>query len=310
MNFNIITEPLYSHLQNILSSATSFQCAVAYLNSFGLQTIERDVEDILNRSGSIHFIHELEPSVTEPFTVRRLVKMKKQNDGMQYHVRIDQAINSSREDTERLFHPKIYLANCVQGISHCVIGSSNLTLGGLVKNYEINVLMSGDINEPELNQCFRAFKRIEDRADLITPNDEFCSIYDQLYEMYQSWGPKIKPDSDVRILIEKLRSINKYSWELCNQIDIVAVAIYELQNEGHENVHLKAIYERGNSLASEHGMKYDWKTWHNSVRGCINVNVNGKGKALFHRQDLEAKSGYYCLSDKGENYVLRRRIAR
>ena len=304
MNFKLITEPLDAHLHKILDGAKSFKCAVAYLNYAGLTTIEKDVEDILKRSGNIHLIHGLEPSVTEPDTVRTLVEMKKQNDSMQYHVLMSQAINLNLENIERLFHPKIYLVNTIQGMSYCVVGSSNLTLGGLQKNIEINALISGKINEPELDQCERAFKKIEGRPDLITPNDEFCSIYDQIYEKYQILDKEITRDSGIQNLIDQLQSTQEYTWKLRNQIDFVTVAIFELQNEGYEYVHLRDIYERGKSLASEHGKNYAWETWHDSVRSCLNRNVYGKGNNLFLRRETDSRSGYYCLSDKGEDYVL------
>ncbi len=302
MNFKLITDPLYTHLDKLLSGAESFQCSVAYLNRTGLGMIEPYVEDILKLSGNIHFIHGLEPSVTEPDTIRRLVKMKEQNYSMQYHVLIRQASNSNIEDTKRLFHPKIYLINKIQDRSHCVIGSSNLTLGGLQENYEINALISGDIKAPEIVQCVNAFKEIAAWPDLVTPNYEFCSIYDQIYEVYQSWD---QPDSGVQNLIEKLRSTQEYSWRLNNQSDCVAAAIFELTYESHEYVHLDEIYERGRSLALKFGKKeYDWETWENSVRRCIYTNLVGKGKNLFLRRETDAQSGYYRLSDEGEIYVL------
>src|SRR5208282_3120583 len=55
---------------------------------------------------------------------------------------------------KRIFHPKLYIFQNQNGKKSAILGSSNLTEGGLSKNYEANVQVDSHIVAQELSDYF------------------------------------------------------------------------------------------------------------------------------------------------------------
>lgn len=111
-------------------TANELQAAVAYVTSDGL--------DALNSLGvrigraTVGVAHQ----ITEPDALKQL-----QSGGAQIRI----------ADVEGEFHPKLYLIRYDDSIG-AVVGSSNLTRGGILSNEEANVLLQGPKHQPPLNE--------------------------------------------------------------------------------------------------------------------------------------------------------------
>ena len=60
-------------------------------------------------------------------------------------------------DDEKSYHPKIYIAKRKNEV-RILIGSSNLTNGGLYSNIEGNILLSGNVDEPVISDVLEFFE--------------------------------------------------------------------------------------------------------------------------------------------------------
>lgn len=54
-------------------------------------------------------------------------------------------------NTERLFHPKVYIFNKMDGTGTVLVGSNNITLGGLSDNFEVSVRLD-DLSQQDINR--------------------------------------------------------------------------------------------------------------------------------------------------------------
>lgn len=116
----------------ILKSPTvnELQTAVAYVTSDGLDALAS--LDVRIGRATVGVAHR----ITEPDALTRL-----QSVGAQVRI----------ADVEGEFHPKVYLVRYDDSIG-AVVGSSNLTRGGILSNEEANVLLQGPKHASPLNE--------------------------------------------------------------------------------------------------------------------------------------------------------------
>jgi len=84
-------------------------------------------------------------------------------------------------DTGGVFHPKLIVG--VKGReARALIGSSNLTLGGFAGNTEVNVLLSGHVDGPELQRLAGFLDDQWSHPRAFAPDDVWFDQYERLYE--------------------------------------------------------------------------------------------------------------------------------
>jgi len=144
MNIRIVDnrrETLAGVLADTLPHAREALLAVAFVKTTGLRLIEKALGKTLAQGGRAEFIVGLDFHQTDAEVLRTLSGMKK--DGVSLFCYGDPA-----RPAPRLFHPKLYLVAGDETVT-AVVGSSNLTEGGLEKNVEVNVLVE-DLATAEL----------------------------------------------------------------------------------------------------------------------------------------------------------------
>lgn len=113
-------------LRSHLPSSTSASICVAYLSPSGFDAIETELEHFLDRGSILSIVTSEEISKTDAQFLLRLVKRYPQ-------------IRAKVYPTQRTFmHSKVYLLE-EDDKAHVLVGSSNLTLGGLETNIESNL---------------------------------------------------------------------------------------------------------------------------------------------------------------------------
>ncbi len=86
---------------------------------------------------------------------------------------------------ERSYHPKIYVAKKENEV-RVVIGSSNLTNGGLYSNVEGNVLLCGDRSEHAVKGILEFFEEKWNSASSVALNKELISEYANMKSEYDA----------------------------------------------------------------------------------------------------------------------------
>jgi HKD family nuclease len=118
-------------LRRELSACSRFHVAMALVSSTGLDALLPDIERALKREASGEFLFGVDlPS--HPDAIARLLTLSKRFDGRF-------ALRRFASPQSRYFHTKLWVFDGRQ--TAAIVGSSNLTGGGLEQNYEANVLV-------------------------------------------------------------------------------------------------------------------------------------------------------------------------
>jgi HKD family nuclease len=109
----------------------------------GLHLIEEGLEQLLTRGGEIEVLVGTDMA-TDPEAIEALLKLQEQ-----YADRM--TIRRFASGSSQIFHPKVWIFSFRSGPGAAIVGSSNLTLGGLNSNLEANVLVTdrGVVSELE-----------------------------------------------------------------------------------------------------------------------------------------------------------------
>jgi len=144
------------------SDVTFLEVATAWLRSSGISPLSRQLRDFSARGGSTSLLVGIDQGGTT-------------RQGLATALDVFQSVRIYHEPGARSFHPKVLLAYGVRQ-AHVLIGSSNLTAGGLFNNYEASFAAVLDLNE------------IEDR---------------QVFESVRSWLRQLSSDSDSCKILDK-----------------------------------------------------------------------------------------------------------
>ena len=247
--------PLGDFLRAELRGSYEFMAASAFLNSGGLGMIERDLSRILESEGRVSIVHGADFRIADPSAVRTLVDMKTRYPQMSYRVHCDWSLTRSQR-----FHPKLYIARKDRRTYCAAIGSSNLTLGGLRHNTEVNVVIRGEISDAPIRDCLKIYDKIHDSPSLIEPNAAFADKYAALYGRAENLPLSAAPQSaEIEDLFDDLmasvRPANLRAPE--TQSDYMAAALRRLGGE-RGYAALRDISGEAERLARAAGESYKW----------------------------------------------------
>ena len=124
--------PLKEEISTSLNSGkySDFKAAIAYVKLSGVNLIYDDLITFSKSGGKTSIISGIDQSITSYQALINLLPFT--NDS--FYIHHDKNFDIS-------FHPKLYLFGNDE-VEKIIIGSSNLTAGGLYLNYEINVSMT------------------------------------------------------------------------------------------------------------------------------------------------------------------------
>ncbi|MDP2356886.1 MAG: phospholipase D family protein [Beijerinckiaceae bacterium] len=118
-------------IRRLLKTTEKFDCVVAFAKWSGFEPIEKAIIDRLENGMTARFMVGLDFCQSEPKVLERLLLLRKKY-GIEVHV-------GATQDS-CTFHPKIYRFDHGDHIS-MMIGSANLTQGGLSQNYEVSAVL-------------------------------------------------------------------------------------------------------------------------------------------------------------------------
>ena len=301
-------------LRGELTGADRFGAASAFLNSDGLGHILSAMQRILSVEGQISIIHGADFRITDPQAIESLLALNKRHARMTSKVHLGWDLTQSHR-----FHPKLYFWTTDYRVYTAVVGSSNLTHGGLVSNTEVNAVMRGAVDEQPIAQCLDIFEGIITHPDLVEPDDEFLEKYQELHDSARDLPLRDAPPGELQQLYQELLDLVRpplEDWQPRTQLEFVVKALQNLDRQStgtntlldasDQFVHLKAIYAEVVRLAREAGKNYDWSAIETSIRGRINENIGNPPQpgSYFIREG--GMSGMYRLSDAGWALVRER----
>lgn len=139
---------------------TKFQAFVAFANESGVSSILPDIQAMIDRGGNAHVYIGVDLQGTSKEALERLLNTS-----------IPASIVHSRNSVT--YHPKIYT---FEGDNYCavLVGSSNMTSGGLDQNIEASLFVEGeDITYQEAKSVLDSID--SQYADIINGSTDICS---------------------------------------------------------------------------------------------------------------------------------------
>lgn len=280
------------------SKIVSARFAIAFVKYSGLAKLLPSIHKSIDEGGEIEFIVGLDFKTTDAKSLTEFDKLSS-NPKFRYFCFSDPAIDNSP-----IFHPKLYILEYENGLHRVVIGSSNLTAGGLEKNIEVNTVIE-TTSQSEILSVQEIYHRIRQRETLFTPDKDYINSYQALYKEIQSKTKGVFAKKKVQENIEKLRAIEaKLPGPAPTQIDLIVEAIQHSPKNQEGYVNLSAMQKFIRSRAQELNLNWEMPTLENSIRGRLNTHSIGKnGLDLFERRKGQ---GLYKLSENGLKYKARK----
>lgn len=192
-----------AYLLELIKTSNSFDCMSAFASELGLELIHDALLDRLKDGRSARFILGIDFFQTAPVVLYDLLELAEEYPGF--------ALYMGNASAKAVFHPKVYAFEDCDGDCCIVLGSANLTRGGLENNHEMSALIRAEGADlfksisAEIGQLIRTGEVVEATADLI---DAYAVQHGE-YTFHQSIARKrarlAKPSADQSM--DKLKAI-------------------------------------------------------------------------------------------------------
>lgn len=291
--------PVGNIINQELQNANSAKIAVAFLKYSGLKVIEQSLNHCLKNNGKVEIIAGLDFKTTDPQSMHYLINLQKQVQNLKFYCYGDKNENK----TDVVFHPKIYLFER-GGETTGIVGSTNLTKGGLVTNFEANVIFK-ESKPLYFSQLEAIYNSVKFTDSIFSPDEEYLAGYSDVYKAFLQNEENATKDKSVQEVVRQIRKREEFLPGTVPSLkSLIIDVIKNKQLLGEEFVPLQEIYEELEKIVVEKNLNYKMDTFRNSIRGELNTHENNSRHPnnvhLFVRSKDE--KGYYSLTDNGKNY--------
>jgi len=220
MDFKVIDNVkirMVDELNRLIENSDQIRMAVAFVKMSGYQLIKEALESFIHNNGKATLLVGLDFHSTDPDILRELAKFSQIKETFELYC-LSGNINQTAT-----YHPKLYLFNHLKGLSTAVVGSSNLTRGGLEDNVEINIEITADTTEKIFIDLLDNFQQLEVADRRIKPNTTYIDDYEELFRISKKGKsitnhPKYK---EIKELEKSLPSHNILANELLGWMKLV-----------------------------------------------------------------------------------------
>lgn len=148
---NLSAPSLVEHIGPLFDSAEQVDIAVGFAGASGLEGLRAGIESLLSRQGTLRLIvGMLVPAGATRRDLDSLTNLNSAPGSLQHRrVRV----------TTRSYHGKLYLFKTSDTVES-IVGSSNMTAGGLRDNLEFNLCFEGLRAEESIALCTNFFERL------------------------------------------------------------------------------------------------------------------------------------------------------
>lgn len=171
-----IVDNVSLHMISVLSStieqSKDIRFAVAFVSQKGLSEIESSIKKALQAGAYIEFLVGLDPGATEPKAIETLYQLSQGSPNVALYC-------YASVEASAIYHPKMYLMRSESTVA-AIIGSSNLTEGGLKKNIEVNIVLQASIRDEIVSDIYAAYNRLKFHPQRVIPDEEFLALYSRL----------------------------------------------------------------------------------------------------------------------------------
>jgi HKD family nuclease len=291
--------PIGNIINQELQNAQSVRIAIAFLKYSGIKVIEKSLDQCLKNNGSVEIIAGLDFKTTDPQSMHYLIQLQKTTPNLKFYCYGDKDVNKNNI----VFHPKIYLFQGKRETTG-IVGSTNLTGGGLMTNFEANVIFK-ESKPLYFSQLEAIYNSVKFTDSVFSPDEEYLAGYSDVYKAFLQNEQSASQDKGVQDVIKHIQRREQFLPGTVPSIkSLIIQIIKEQQVKSVEFVPLQTIYEGVERLVAEKNLVYKMDTFRNSIRGELNKHEAGSSHP--DNMDLFVRSpdqkGYYSLTNKGKTY--------
>lgn len=291
--------PIGNIVNQELQNAQSARIAIAFLKYSGIKVIEKSLDQCLKNNGNVEIIAGLDFKTTDPQSMHYLIQLQKSMPNLKFYCYGDKNVNKNNI----VFHPKIYLFQGKRETTG-IVGSTNLTGGGLMTNFEANVIFK-ESKPLYFSQLEAIYNSVKFTDSVFSPDEEYLAGYSDVYKAFLQNEEKATSDIGIQKVVEQIRKREEF---LPGTVPSIKSSIIDViknkQQTGKNFVPLQEIYEELEKIVAEKNLNYKMDTFRNSIRGELNHHEDESNSSinmhLFIRS--KEKKGYYSLTDNGKNY--------
>lgn len=200
LNLNMQQQAHGSALVQLLERAQQLECMVAFAKKSALRDLLTPLKKALTHGMRARIAVGLSFHVTEPAMLRNLFDLTKT-----YQV----ALYLSA--TNETFHPKIYAVR-EQGQCRVIVGSANLTAGGLTDNYEASVLVN-DKAGTLMAEIEAYFDELVKKGALVPATKKLIDTYSLEFSVHDAWRKMAKRRAD-KVSRDKSQDLTVLAYKL------------------------------------------------------------------------------------------------
>src|SRR3989344_3404377 len=166
-------------VKKLLKESDKVDLAVSYLKKSGYKLIKDEIIRLLNKNVRIRVIVDLDLNL-QITDIEPIIDIKKL--GSNIGIKVYQTNNNN-------FHPKLYIFYNSNKVS-VIIGSSNITWGGLINNIEANLFIESEKDDILVKNIIDYFNILWGSS--LIPDDVELSNYNELRKNRKKTEVKIK----------------------------------------------------------------------------------------------------------------------
>lgn len=169
-----------------IATAEDVRLAVAFVSSDGLAQIRPSIQTALTAEASVEFLVGMDLRATEPEAIRELYALCSQTPRATLLCFVPKEVAS-------LYHPKMYLARDKRTAT-AIIGSSNLTRRGLLRNIEANVVIQDEVSAEIISEIYGVYMRLKYHPDRVIPDEEFLALFAEMHRREKTQEKRLARD--------------------------------------------------------------------------------------------------------------------
>jgi len=162
-------------LSSLIKEATFARLADACVKLTGIRALLQANPEVLKRGGQIRLVTTSDFQLTDSQALAALL-----DAGV--------VVKVFGSETASTFHPKFYLSSYSESRFALLVGSANLTEGGLTTNTEASLLWEGGADDPVISQAYDFFSQVWNHPASILIDEDYVREYSKVVQRYNRRG--------------------------------------------------------------------------------------------------------------------------
>ena len=187
-------------LRPAIDDSQNARFAVSFVKQSGLALIQKNIEQCINKGGYVEFLISLDFQITEAKAIKALIGMADSGEPVRCY-----CYRHTGSSETATYHPKLYILSG-QNTVNLIVGSSNLTNGGLRTNAEANIIVNALQTDEITSDVYELYNRLKFLRNRFEPDLDYVEQYGEISSMVQRKNKSVLRDRSIRGIMESLQA--------------------------------------------------------------------------------------------------------